>query len=72
MILAWSRTIYKQFELLAGKSAPHEFIQLLTYKATTFSDEIEQIDTVRAYHVRLPPPSFPLLLPSSSLRLTVC
>lgn len=52
MILAWGRTVYKQFELLAGKSAPHEFIQLLVYNATTFSDEIEQVDTVRAYHVR--------------------
>ncbi|KAI0785409.1 CDF-like metal transporter [Irpex lacteus] len=50
VIIAWGRTIYKQFELLAGKSAPHEFIQLLTYKATTFSDEIHQVDTVRAYH----------------------
>ncbi|KAI0094400.1 CDF-like metal transporter [Irpex rosettiformis] len=50
VIIAWSRTIYKQFELLAGKSAPHNFVQLLTYKATTFSDEIEQVDTVRAYH----------------------
>lgn len=52
MIIAWGRTIYKQFELLAGKSAPHDFVQLLTYKATTFSDEIEKVDTVRAYHVR--------------------
>lgn len=45
--------MYRQFELLAGKSAPHEFVQLLTYKAVTFSDEIDKIDTVRAYHVRL-------------------
>ncbi|KAL4253625.1 Cation Diffusion Facilitator Transporter [Abortiporus biennis] len=50
VIVAWSRTIYRQFELLAGKSAPHEFLQLLIYKATTFSDEIDKIDTVRAYH----------------------
>ncbi|KDQ09469.1 hypothetical protein BOTBODRAFT_527174 [Botryobasidium botryosum FD-172 SS1] len=50
VILLWSRTIYKQFELLAGKSAPHDFIQLVIYKALTFSDEIEKIDTVRAYH----------------------
>ena len=53
MIIAWGRTIYLQFGLLAGKSAPHDFLQLLIYKATTFSDEIEQIDTVRAYHVSL-------------------
>lgn len=50
VIAAWTKTIHGQFGLLAGRSAPHEFIQLLTYKATTFSDEIEQIDTVRAYH----------------------
>ncbi|KZT07677.1 CDF-like metal transporter [Laetiporus sulphureus 93-53] len=50
ILLAWGRTIYKQFELLAGKSAPHDFIQLLIYKVVTFSDEIEKVDTVRAYH----------------------
>jgi len=50
IIVSWLRTVYHQFELLAGKSAPHEFMQLVTYKATTFSDDIEQIDTVRAYH----------------------
>ncbi|KII93308.1 hypothetical protein PLICRDRAFT_151886 [Plicaturopsis crispa FD-325 SS-3] len=50
VILAWGRTIYKQFELLAGKSAPHDFLQLIIYKATTFSDSIDHIDTVRAYH----------------------
>ncbi|EJC98684.1 CDF manganese transporter [Fomitiporia mediterranea MF3/22] len=50
VIASWSRTIYKQFELLAGKSAPHDFIKLLTYKAMTFSEVIEQIDTIRAYH----------------------
>ncbi|KAL5533668.1 hypothetical protein ACEPAG_128 [Sanghuangporus baumii] len=50
VIASWSRTVYKQFELLAGKSAPHDFIKLITYKAMTFSDVIEQIDTIRAYH----------------------
>ena len=52
VIIAWTITIYRQFELLAGKSAPHEFINLLIYKAMTFSDEIQKIDTIRAYHVR--------------------
>jgi len=47
---SWGHTIYKEFELLAGKSAPYEFIQLLIYKAATFSNDIEKIDTVRAYH----------------------
>ncbi|KAH9043679.1 CDF-like metal transporter [Lactarius pseudohatsudake] len=50
VIVAWTRTVYTQFELLAGKSAPHDFIQLIIYKAMTFSDEIEKIDTVRVYH----------------------
>ncbi|KAH6917075.1 cation diffusion facilitator 1 [Coprinopsis sp. MPI-PUGE-AT-0042] len=50
IIISWTRTVWIQFELLAGKSAAHEFIQLVIYKAATFSDEIKQIDTVRAYH----------------------
>ncbi|KAJ3826036.1 CDF-like metal transporter [Lentinula raphanica] len=50
VIVAWGRTIYRQFELLAGKCAPHGVLQLLTYKSLTFSEEIERIDTVRAYH----------------------
>ncbi|KAI6112420.1 CDF manganese transporter [Pisolithus croceorrhizus] len=50
VIVAWVHTMYEQFGLLAGKSAPHEFIQLVIYKAMTFSEEIEKIDTVRAYH----------------------
>ena len=63
MILSWGHTVHGQFQLLAGKSAPHDFIQLIIYKAVTFSDEIEKIDTVRAYHVSqlvpLPRPSRP-------------
>ncbi|KAG9014746.1 hypothetical protein FRB94_010593 [Tulasnella sp. JGI-2019a] len=52
IIVSWIKTIYGQFELLAGKSAPNEFLQLVIYKAATFSDQIEKLDTVRAYHVR--------------------
>jgi hypothetical protein len=52
VIISWGRTVYQEFELLAGKSAPHEFLQLVIYKAATFTDEIEKVDTVRAYHVR--------------------
>jgi hypothetical protein len=51
VIIAWTKTIAEQFALLAGKSAPHDFLQLIIYKAMTFSKEIESIDTVRAYHV---------------------
>jgi len=50
VMLAWATTIYSQFGLLAGRTAPHEFIQLLIYKALEFSNEIEKVDTVRAYH----------------------
>ncbi|KZV99562.1 CDF manganese transporter [Exidia glandulosa HHB12029] len=50
VILAWTRTIYKEFGLLAGRSAPHEFLQLVIYKAMMFSKDFESIDTVRAYH----------------------
>ncbi|KAJ3570632.1 hypothetical protein NP233_g4275 [Leucocoprinus birnbaumii] len=50
IVIAWGRTIYHQFELLAGKSAPHEFLQLLIYKAATFNEDIIKVDTVRAYH----------------------
>ncbi|KAG8882341.1 hypothetical protein FRB97_008355 [Tulasnella sp. 331] len=50
IIFSWIKTVYGQFELLAGRSAPHDFLQLVIYKATTFSDQIEKIDTVRAYH----------------------
>ncbi|KAF9486406.1 CDF-like metal transporter [Pholiota conissans] len=50
VIISWGRTVYQEFELLAGKSAPHEFLQLVIYKAATFTDEIEKVDTVRAYH----------------------
>ncbi|KAJ8523076.1 hypothetical protein ONZ45_g437 [Pleurotus djamor] len=50
VIISWIITIHGQFGLLAGKSAPHEFLQLLIYKVATFSEEITQVDTVRAYH----------------------
>ncbi|KAJ7922770.1 CDF-like metal transporter [Mycena leptocephala] len=50
VVISWGRTIYTQFELLAGKSASHDFLQLLIYKSATFSQQIDKIDTVRAYH----------------------
>jgi len=50
VIISWGRTIYTEFELLAGKSAPHDFLQLLIYKSATFNGHIDKIDTVRAYH----------------------
>jgi len=50
VIVSWGRTVYSEFELLAGKSTPHDFLQLLIYKCATFTDSIDKIDTVRAYH----------------------
>ncbi|ESK83725.1 cation diffusion facilitator 1 [Moniliophthora roreri MCA 2997] len=50
IIVSWTRTSIEQFGHLAGKTAPHEFIQLVIYKALTFSDEIEKIDSCKAYH----------------------
>ncbi|KAK7022029.1 hypothetical protein VNI00_017062 [Paramarasmius palmivorus] len=50
IIISWTRTSIEQFGHLAGKAAPHEFTQLVIYKALTFSDEIEKIDSCRAYH----------------------
>ncbi|KAG7444710.1 CDF-like metal transporter [Guyanagaster necrorhizus] len=50
IITSWTRTSYIQFGYLAGKAAPHEFTQLVIYKTLTFSDEIKQIDSCRAYH----------------------
>ncbi|KAK0204380.1 hypothetical protein DFS33DRAFT_1452992 [Desarmillaria ectypa] len=50
IIISWTYTSYIQFGYLAGKAAPHEFTQLIIYKTLTFSDEIKQIDSCRAYH----------------------
>ncbi|KDQ57010.1 hypothetical protein JAAARDRAFT_35605 [Jaapia argillacea MUCL 33604] len=51
VIIAWGQTVYRQFEHLAGKSAPYDFLQLVIYKAVTFSNDIKAVDTVRAYHI---------------------
>ncbi|WVR07653.1 hypothetical protein IAU60_004695 [Kwoniella sp. DSM 27419] len=50
IIFVWCRTAYEQFTFLAGLSAPPEFINLVTYKALTFSEHITSVDTVRVYH----------------------
>jgi hypothetical protein len=61
VILAWGCTVYCQFELLAGKSTPHEFLQLIIYKATTFSEEIDKIAGIPRAHT----PDFFYFLPSN-------
>ncbi|WVQ66958.1 uncharacterized protein L199_005149 [Kwoniella botswanensis] len=50
IITVWTRTVYEQFTFLAGIAAPTEFINLVTYKALTFSEHITSVDTVRVYH----------------------
>ncbi|WWD19661.1 hypothetical protein CI109_104123 [Kwoniella shandongensis] len=50
IITVWTRTVYEQFTHLAGISAPADFINLVTYKAMTFSPDINSVDTVRVYH----------------------
>ncbi|KAJ7163351.1 cation efflux family-domain-containing protein [Mycena filopes] len=50
LIIVWSRTIYRQFLLLAGISAPPEFHKLVIYKAMLFADDIKQIDSCSVYH----------------------
>ncbi|KAJ7043928.1 cation efflux family-domain-containing protein [Mycena alexandri] len=50
LIIVWGRTIYRQFLLLAGISAPLEFHQFVLYKAMLFADDIKQIDSCSVYH----------------------
>ncbi|KAH8153383.1 uncharacterized protein LAJ45_02195 [Morchella importuna] len=46
----WSKTAYGEFMLLIGVSADNSMLRLITYISMTHSDQITQIDTVRAYH----------------------
>ena len=50
IITVWTRTAYANFGYLAGKAAPAEFVQLVTYKAMVHSDLIQSIDSIKAYH----------------------
>ncbi|WVO21267.1 uncharacterized protein IAS62_002574 [Cryptococcus decagattii] len=50
IITVWTHTVYEQFTFLAGITAPPDFINLVTYKAMTFSPSTTSVDTVRAYH----------------------
>lgn len=46
----WLHTAYSEFQLLIGKSADTEMLQLITYVSMTHSPSIRAIDTVRAWH----------------------
>ncbi|GAA5877806.1 hypothetical protein JCM8547_002689 [Rhodosporidiobolus lusitaniae] len=50
LIYTWGNTCASHFKDLAGKSAPKEFINLVTYKAMTYAEQIEKIDSVLVYH----------------------
>ena len=49
IITSWTRTAFSEFQTLAGHAAPTDFLQLVTYNAALFSDEIQAIESVRAY-----------------------
>lgn len=49
IITSWTRTAFGEFKTLAGVAAPTDFLQLVTYNAALFSDEIQAIESVRAY-----------------------
>ncbi|KPV72986.1 uncharacterized protein RHOBADRAFT_55233 [Rhodotorula graminis WP1] len=50
LIFTWGFTCAGHFKHLAGKAAPREFQNLVTYKAMTFADQITAIDSCVAYH----------------------
>jgi len=50
LIFVWGNTIRTHFYYLAGAAAPLEFQQLVIYKAMTFAQQIEAIDTCVVYH----------------------
>ncbi|GAA5974598.1 hypothetical protein JCM11641_007018 [Rhodosporidiobolus odoratus] len=50
LICTWGNTCATHFGYLAGKAAPPDFINLVTYKAMTFAEQIDQIDSVQVYH----------------------
>ncbi|KAH8925678.1 CDF-like metal transporter [Atractiella rhizophila] len=50
VIISWLITGYGEFQLLIGKTAEPEYLRFVVYKAMTFSDEIEAIDSCKAYY----------------------
>jgi hypothetical protein len=50
LIFTWGSTCATHFQYLAGKAAPLDFQNLITYKAMTFADQIEAIDSCIVYH----------------------
>jgi len=46
----WLKTAYSEFQLLIGKTADTEMLQLITYISMTHSKSIKALDTVRSWH----------------------
>ncbi|KAF2843584.1 hypothetical protein M501DRAFT_103939 [Patellaria atrata CBS 101060] len=46
----WLHTAYSEFQLLIGKSADTQMLQLITYISMTHSPFVRAIDTVRSWH----------------------
>ncbi|POW04436.1 hypothetical protein PSTT_10365 [Puccinia striiformis] len=51
MLISIALIILWGFKQLAGESAPVDFMQRVVYKAMTFSQHIEKIDSCKCYHV---------------------
>jgi len=50
LIFNWSTIAKKSFKMMAGRAAPPEFQQKVTYLAMQHHKDICKIDTVRAFH----------------------
>lgn len=50
IICVWTNTAIGSFRSLAGSAAPLDFQQLVIYKAMTFANGIEKIDSCIVYH----------------------
>ena len=48
-INTWSRTVFENVRSLIGRTAPPDFLTKLTYLIWNHHEEIQHIDTVRAY-----------------------
>lgn len=48
-INSWTKTVIENVWSLIGRSAPPDFLAKLTYLIWNHHEEIQQIDTVRAY-----------------------
>lgn len=50
IIIVWSLTAAENFKQLAGKGAPPDFLQLITYNVMLYHEQIVAVDSVKAYH----------------------